>query len=113
MGECGGVKNVDMDRIRQAHAGQHGEDQQRLASIGLRVVETLLQKNTDYGGSAWETPILAPGMTPKEAIQCRISDKIKRLQKLLAGNKAQIDESIEDTMKDLAGYAILWLGCPK
>lgn len=107
------VISINLDMIRQANAGQNGEDQQRLASIGLGVVDTLLKKNTDYGGSAWETPILAPNMTAKEAIQCRISDKIKRLQKLLSGNTAQVSESVEDTMKDLAGYAILWLGCPK
>jgi hypothetical protein len=104
---------IDFDAIRSAAAGQRGDDQKRLATTGLEVVGTLLRKNTDYGSSAWQTPILAPRMTPREAIQCRMSDKVARLQKLLTGDRAEVDESIEDTMRDLAGYSILWLGCPE
>ena len=103
---------INFDRIRQAAAGQHGEDQKRLVTSGLQVVTTLLQKNADYGGSAWQVPILAPQLTPRQAIQCRMSDKVMRLAKLLSGEQAQVQESIEDTMKDLAGYSILWLGSP-
>jgi hypothetical protein len=103
---------INFDRIRQAAAGQHGEDQKRLVTSGLEVVTTLLQKNADYGGSAWQVPILAPQLTPRQAIQCRMSDKVMRLAKLLSGEQAQVQESIEDTMKDLAGYSILWLGSP-
>jgi hypothetical protein len=73
-------------------------------------VTTLLQKNSDYGGSAWQVPLLAPQLTPRQAIQCRMSDKVMRLAKLLTGEQAQVQESIDDTMKDLAGYSILWLG---
>ena len=39
-----------------------------------------------------------------------MSDKLQRLQKLLSGDQMKVKESIDDTMKDLAGYAILWLG---
>ena len=101
---------INFDRIREAAAGQHGEDQKRLVTSGLEVVTTLLQKNADYGGSAWQVPLLAPQLTPRQAIQCRMSDKVMRLAKLLTGQQAQVAESIEDTMKDLAGYSILWLG---
>jgi hypothetical protein len=101
---------IDFDRVREAAAGQHGEDQKRLAMCGLEVVTTLLHKNADYGGSAWQVPLLAPQLTPRQAIQCRMSDKVMRLAKLLTGEQAQVAESIEDTMKDLAGYSILWLG---
>jgi hypothetical protein len=101
---------MNLDRIRQAAAGQHGDDQRRLVSSALEIVDTLLRKNADYGGSAWQVPLLAPELTPREAIQCRMSDKVQRLARLLGGNAAQVDESIKDTMKDLAGYAILWLG---
>jgi hypothetical protein len=103
---------IDLDAIRSAAGGQRGEDQKRLAVTGLEVVGTLLRKNTDYGSSAWQVPILAPRMTPREAIQCRMSDKVARLAKLLTGDQAAVEESIEDTMRDLAGYSILWLGCP-
>lgn len=103
---------IDFDRIRSAAAGHHGDDQKRLVSTGLEIVDTLLKKNADYGGSAWEVPILAPQMTARQAIQCRMSDKVKRLANLLSGQKPEVEESIEDTMRDLAGYAMLWLGAP-
>jgi len=101
-----------LDRIREAHNGQHGHDQKRIAEQGLKLIALLLRKNADYGGSAWQAPLLAPGMTPREAIQCRMSDKIQRLQKLLDGTTAQVNETIEDTIQDLSGYGILWLGAP-
>jgi hypothetical protein len=104
---------ISFDRIRQAAAGQMGDDAKNIVTTGLDILDTLLRKNHDYGGSAWKTPVLAPGLTPREAIQCRMSDKIERLQKLLAGNNAMVQESIEDSMRDLAGYAVLWLGADR
>lgn len=98
--------------VLRAAAGDHGPGAQRLAEVGLTVVEMLLKKNIDYGGSAWKKPVLAAGMTPREAIQCRMSDKIARLSRLLDGSnepRMVVDEAVEDTMKDLAGYCVLWL----
>lgn len=104
---------INFDRIRQAAAGQHGDDQKVIVTTGLEILDTLLRKNHDYGGSAWKTPVLAPGLSPREAIQCRMSDKIERLQKLLSGKNPLVQESIEDSMRDLAGYAVLWLGADR
>lgn len=104
---------MNLDRIRAAVAGQNGDDQRTLARTGLEIVDTLLRKNADYGASAWQSPILAPKLTPRQAIQCRMSDKVARLSRLLSGETAQVSESIEDTMRDLAGYAILWLGADR
>ena len=101
------------ERIRQAVNGDHGEDQRRLAEQGMQLVALLLAKNADYGGSAWQIPTLAPGLSLREAIQCRMSDKIQRLQMLLSGKAPEVLESTEDTMRDLAGYCILWLGAPQ
>lgn len=100
----------DFEIIRQAVAGDHGDDQRVISVLGLKIVEMLLLKNRDYGSSAWKRPMLSQNMTAREAIQCRMSDKIERLAMLLSGNEALVQESIEDTMRDLAGYAILWLG---
>jgi len=108
-----GAEMINFDRIRQAAAGQLGSDQQQLVTHGLDILDTLLRKNHDYGASAWKSPILAPGLNPREAIQCRMSDKVERLSKLLSGEQSLVAESIDDTMRDLAGYAILWLGCPR
>lgn len=99
--------------VEQALEGTRGEGAKKIAFEGLGLVATLLRKNADYGSSAWNSPLLAPGVTAREAIQTRLSDKISRLAKLLNGNKAEVEEAIEDTMLDLAGYALLWLTCPQ
>lgn len=104
---------INFDRIREAAAGKHGEEQKRLVTAGLEILDTLLRKNADYGGSAWQTPILAPTLTPRQAIQCRMSDKVQRAAKLLSGADAQVAESLRDTITDLAGYSILWVASPE
>jgi hypothetical protein len=103
---------VDFDLIRQAAAGQRGEDQKQLVTTGLEIVAMLLKKNADYGSSAWKKPRLAPKMTAREGLQCRMSDKLERLENLLSGKEAEVEESIEDSMRDLCGYLVLWLGIP-
>lgn len=104
---------INFDRIRQAAAGQFGEDQRAIVTEGLAILDMLLRKNTDYGGSAWQTPLLASHLSPREAIQCRMSDKVHRLARLLSGEQAAVSESVDDTMADLAGYAILWRSAPR
>jgi cysteinyl-tRNA synthetase len=54
-------------------------------------------KNADYGDSFGESAGLV-----------RISDKFNRLKTLLRGNAQQVQsESVEDTLMDLANYAIM------
>ena len=44
----------------------------------------------------------------------RLSDKIARLQNLVQNEgKPKVDESIEDTLEDIAGYAINYLRLKK
>lgn len=103
----------DVNIIREALDGQRGEHQKLIAEYGVEVVATLIRKNSDYGGSAWQHPCLLQKLSGREGIQVRMSDKVQRLQKLLNGDTAQVAESIEDTMKDLVGYAMLWLAAPE
>jgi hypothetical protein len=100
----------EMVRVQEALNGKNGEDAQRIAAAGVEVLSMLLRKNRDYGSSAFREPVLAPGMTPRLAMQCRMSDKVARISTLMSGQQAEVDESIRDTMSDLAGYIILWLG---
>lgn len=78
-----------------------------------RIVELLVQKNHDYGNSfgnqlAKHGPIV---------FKIRMEDKISRLKTLLtpvssseAAPQSQVkDESIEDTLRDIIGYCILFL----
>ena len=72
--------------------------------------ELLIAKNKDYGDSAFHAPALNPGLDPKAAILVRIGDKIERLQRLATARRAEVaSESFNDTIRDLAGYCILYL----
>lgn len=93
--------------------GANNPDQRRIAQAGLELTSLVLRKNHDYGASAWESPMLCPELSPGDAILCRLSDKIKRLTNLQSSNAAQVAESIEDTISDMAGYCLLWLARPK
>ena len=97
----------------QALRGIRGPDQQRIANEGLAWVSLLLRKNADYGTSAWKKPVLAPECDVDTAMRVRMSDKIERIQSLLAKDGPEVaEESIRDTMRDLGAYCLLWLACP-
>lgn len=95
--------------IEQSFSGLRGKDQQRIAATGLEWIALILRKNADYGSSVWRTPLLAPDTNPGVAIRVRMSDKIHRLQRLLAGNEQEVNESIDDTIRDLGAYCLLYL----
>ena len=67
--------------------------------------EIYTQKNNDYGDSFAEMRKEYPN-----AILIRIHDKYARLKRLMSGIEQQVhDESIEDTLMDLANYCIMEL----
>lgn len=67
------------------------------------ISDTLIKKQLDYGPNA----IKRFGL---EGIVIRMSDKMERLINLIELKKdPAIDESIEDTLFDLAGYAVIGL----
>lgn len=104
----------DLNRLLTALGSLDNEDQQRIAKVGLHVVATLLRKNSDYGSSVFKTPVLAPETTPAVGIRVRMSDKIERIQQLLAGDGGEVRaESVYDSFLDLAGYAILYVSRPE
>jgi len=72
--------------------------------------ETFLDKNADYGDSVFHTGPLCSDVCPSKAVAIRMNDKIKRLATLMQlDNSAncRVNESITDTLKDLAVYAII------
>ena len=63
-------------------------------------------KNADYGNSTTKTYELFGDVS----YATRLNDKINRVNNLLKnGNQAVNDESIDDTILDIANYCILWL----
>jgi hypothetical protein len=66
-----------------------------------RVVQTVLSKNKDYGDAYKKKGI--PG------ILVRLSDKATRVENLQGKEALVVSESVEDTLVDIAGYALLGL----
>ena len=66
---------------------------------------TYKAKNADYGDSFAKVRAKFPN-----AILIRLNDKLERLERLYAGAEQQVkDESIDDTLLDLANYCIMEL----
>lgn len=80
---------------------------EKMLGVVTEIVELLEKKNNDYGNSATQTYEEYGDV----AFFIRISDKINRLKSLTINNKTQEvkDESIEDTVKDIIGYCLLYL----
>lgn len=95
-----------------ALTGKQGDDHLRIAHEVLSWASMLLRKNRDYGSAVWSRPILA-NVDPGTAMRVRISDKIQRLQNLLAIDVTpEVNESIDDTLRDLGAYCLLELARP-
>lgn len=104
---------LDQSRVEEAVYGKHGPDQQRIAKVGLTWVATLLRKNSDYGSSVWQEPILAPDCSTDAAIRVRMSDKVSRIRSLLSKRAEVKEETIDDSIGDLGAYCLLLLASPK
>lgn len=66
---------------------------------------TYQNKNSDYGDSFAKVRNKYP-----YAILIRLHDKLNRLETLMTGTKQKVsDESIDDTLLDLANYCLLEL----
>lgn len=102
----------DFTPITDAAMGENGAYQERIAIEGLRMVRLLLQKNCDYGSSVWDSPLLCPTLSPGTAILVRMSDKVKRIEQLSKSPAQVTSESLEDSIRDLAGYCLLFLARP-
>lgn len=75
------------------------------ALICAKLNDTYAKKNHDYGDSFAQLRDRLPN-----AILVRLYDKYLRLETLLNGASAQVkDESINDTLMDMANYCIMEL----
>jgi hypothetical protein len=77
--------------------------EQRIETVADEVRDTLIRKNRDYGDSFAKQYAKYGVMSGL----IRMDDKMRRLENLVGGAEANVDESIEDTLMDLAGYAML------
>ena len=73
--------------------------------ITSEMLETYTKKNSDYGGS-FDKSMNEFGLI---SAVIRMSDKIERLKSLVKQDAKVKEESIEDTLYDLASYAVMTL----
>lgn len=82
------------------------ERTEQFKQIVSEMIDTYEKKNADYGNS-FEKTLNKWGVNIGLA---RIEDKFNRVTKLLTNSCQQVnDESVEDTLKDLATYSIMLL----
>ena len=77
-----------------------------IVNIAKEIAELVEKKDKDYN-SAFSKTLKEYGDV---AYFLRIDDKLNRLKSLLLRSKdAEINESVEDTLKDIVGYTLLML----
>lgn len=77
---------------------------ERHGKLCMELNRLYTKKNADYGDSFHET-FLEEGVAMS---RIRLSDKLNRFKKLSHGGDQNVkDESIRDTLMDLANYAIM------
>lgn len=79
--------------------------EEHFRDITTQMADVYTAKNHDYGDSFARLRERYP-----TSILIRLGDKLNRLHTLLTGETAQVkDESIDDTLLDLANYAVMEL----
>ena len=76
-----------------------------IMQISIEVAGLVEKKNRDYNNS-FDKTLAEYGDT---AYFLRIEDKLSRLKSLSKKDAAEVDESIEETLKDIIGYTLLMI----
>lgn len=88
------------------------EQQQALKSFASRMEQTLLKKGNDYAAlsdrlSNFKLSGAICNLTAEQVCLSLIATKVSRLGNLLGANLPPDNESIDDSLLDLANYAVL------
>lgn len=76
-------------------------DEKSIRDITDEVTAILLKKNQDYGGASFDLGL--------NGNMVHLWDKVKRYKTLIEKKESPNFESIEDTLRDIIGYAIIGL----
>ena len=79
-------------------------NESKLDAVLWRLKELIVAKNSDYGDAYKRNPFAKT----ETGLLIRIGDKMRRLE-TLAERRAEVPETFEDTILDLAGYCVLYL----
>ena len=99
--------NKDKSEIKKPKksAPKVSNDLSYISKIALEVAELVNRKNHDYGKS-FDKSVNKYGAA---AYFLRIADKISRAETLSNKDALVLDEKIEDTLKDIIGYTLLYI----
>ena len=79
--------------------------EEKVRKISEEVIDVLLKKNAEYGGASFDLGV--------NGNMVHLWDKVRRYRTLVENGvkeKVQLNfESVEDTLKDIIGYAIIGL----
>lgn len=77
-------------------------DKESIKKITDEVTDILLKKNQDYGGASFDLGL--------NGNMVHLWDKVSRYRSLIQNSQSNPNfESIEDTLRDIIGYAIIGL----
>lgn len=77
-------------------------NKESIKKITDEVTEILLKKNQDYGGASFDLGL--------NGNMVHLWDKVSRFRSLIGRDKKEPNfESLEDTLKDIIGYAVIGL----
>lgn len=98
-------KQIDTDRNNRQE--ELTKDEQVFKEITELMLQTYIKKNRDYGG-AFERGMERDGII---SALTRMYDKLDRLYSLKDKDPEVVEETVEDTLMDLANYAIMTRIC--
>lgn len=76
-------------------------NKESINKVTAEVTEILLKKNADYGGASFDLGL--------NGNMVHLWDKVSRYRSLLRKDNNPNFESLEDTLRDIIGYAIIGL----
>ena len=90
------------DKVKEPVENEFMEEYKKIVT---ETMELCVKKNKDYGSSVEDTFEKFGDIS----YLVRITDKYNRICSLLNGEGEIKDESIDDTIRDMANYSFLWL----
>ena len=91
-----------LDEVKEPVENEFMEEYKKIVT---ETMELCVKKNKDYGSSVEDTFEKFGDIS----YLVRITDKYNRICSLLNKEGEVKDESIDDTIRDMANYAVLWL----
>ena len=91
-----------LDKVKESVENEFMEEYKKIV---IETMELCVKKNKDYGSSVQDTFEKFGDIS----YLVRITDKYNRICSLLNREGEVKDESIDDTIRDMANYSFLWL----